>query len=201
MTLRAAAAALNVAPATAHRWWHRWPGGERRASRLGRLALRSLLAPAPPATAPQRRRGGADPARPRARPASARGAWPGSAAAPARRSGRCFTATGSRGAGAAPRQSYRRYEWSRPGALLHVDMAQLARFERPGHRGPRAIAEDRRRQARRRRLRLSSLRRRRPHPLRLRRTAPRRAPARPRPRCSSGRSPTSPSSGSARPRR
>ena len=23
MTLRAAAAALNVAPATAHRWWHR----------------------------------------------------------------------------------------------------------------------------------------------------------------------------------
>src|SRR3954462_777223 len=25
-TLRAAAAALNVAPATAHRWWHRWRG-------------------------------------------------------------------------------------------------------------------------------------------------------------------------------
>ena len=24
MTLRAAAAAFNVAPATAHRWWHRW---------------------------------------------------------------------------------------------------------------------------------------------------------------------------------
>ena len=23
-TLRAAAAALSVAPATAHRWWHRW---------------------------------------------------------------------------------------------------------------------------------------------------------------------------------
>jgi transposase InsO family protein len=32
-----------------------------------------------------------------------------------------------------PRQSYRRYEWSRPGALLHVDVARLARFERPGH--------------------------------------------------------------------
>ena len=26
-TLRAAAAALNVAPATAHRWWHRWRRG------------------------------------------------------------------------------------------------------------------------------------------------------------------------------
>ena len=33
-----------------------------------------------------------------------------------------------------PRQSYRRYEWSRPGALLHVDTAQLPRFARPGHR-------------------------------------------------------------------
>ena len=34
---------------------------------------------------------------------------------------------------AAPRPSYRRYEWSRPGALLHVDIARLARFDRPGH--------------------------------------------------------------------
>jgi transposase InsO family protein len=34
----------------------------------------------------------------------------------------------------APRESYRRYEWSRPGALLHVDTAQLPRFARPGHR-------------------------------------------------------------------
>jgi transposase InsO family protein len=38
----------------------------------------------------------------------------------------------SRGRKAA-RQTYRRYEWSRPGALLHVDVARLARFERPGH--------------------------------------------------------------------
>jgi len=33
----------------------------------------------------------------------------------------------------APRQSYRRYEWSRPGALLHIDMAELPRFASPGH--------------------------------------------------------------------
>jgi transposase InsO family protein len=32
-----------------------------------------------------------------------------------------------------PRPAYRRYEWSRPGALLHIDMARLARFRRPGH--------------------------------------------------------------------
>ena len=34
-TLRAAAAALSVSPATAHRWWHRWrqAGEEHRSSR------------------------------------------------------------------------------------------------------------------------------------------------------------------------
>jgi transposase InsO family protein len=32
------------------------------------------------------------------------------------------------------RESYRRYEWSRPGALLHVDVKRLARFSVPGHR-------------------------------------------------------------------
>jgi transposase InsO family protein len=32
------------------------------------------------------------------------------------------------------RQSYRRYEWSRPGALLHMDVKKLGRFREPGHR-------------------------------------------------------------------
>src|SRR6476661_2905193 len=35
MTLRAAAAALNVAPATAHRWWHRWLGASAAQRRSG----------------------------------------------------------------------------------------------------------------------------------------------------------------------
>jgi transposase InsO family protein len=39
------------------------------------------------------------------------------------------------------RQSFRRYEWSRPGALLHMDVKRLARFSRPGH----AATGDRRR--------------------------------------------------------
>ena len=42
-SLRAAAAALNVAPATAHRWWHRW----REASEQER-ASRSCLRARPP---------------------------------------------------------------------------------------------------------------------------------------------------------
>ena len=40
----------------------------------------------------------------------------------------------------------RRYEWSRPGALLHVDVKRLARFHAPGHRATgdrREIARNR----------------------------------------------------------
>jgi len=33
-----------------------------------------------------------------------------------------------------PRPLTRRYEWARPGALIHIDTARLARFARPGHR-------------------------------------------------------------------
>ncbi len=39
----------------------------------------------------------------------------------------------------------RRYEWSRPGALLHVDVKRLVRFSEPGHR----VTSDRRRRSRR----------------------------------------------------
>src|SRR5690349_20877631 len=34
MTLRAAAAAFSVSPATAHRWWHRWLDGGRQLDSL-----------------------------------------------------------------------------------------------------------------------------------------------------------------------
>jgi transposase InsO family protein len=33
----------------------------------------------------------------------------------------------------AERQTFRRYEWAEPGALLHMDVKRLARFDRPGH--------------------------------------------------------------------
>jgi transposase InsO family protein len=33
----------------------------------------------------------------------------------------------------APRQTFKRYEWSEPGALLHMDVKRLARFDHPGH--------------------------------------------------------------------
>ena len=39
-TLRAAAAALSVAPATAHRWWHRWQDASP-TDRASRVCLRA----------------------------------------------------------------------------------------------------------------------------------------------------------------
>ena len=44
-TLRAAAAALSVAPATAHRWWHRWRDASE-AERCSRACLRARAAAA-----------------------------------------------------------------------------------------------------------------------------------------------------------
>ena len=131
MTLRAAAAALNVAPATAHAGG---TAGGRQVSRSAarELASRPLLRAPPPAPPLYRCRGGADPAGPpgdQPRPRPPGGDLP---RARARRSGRCLHRHGLSRRPGRPR-TYRRYEWSRPGALLHVDVARLARFERPGH--------------------------------------------------------------------
>ena len=67
------------------------------------------------------------------RPISGRADWPGSSAEHARRSGRCSADTASP-AGPRAAAELRRYEWSRPGALLHMDVKKLARFSVPGHR-------------------------------------------------------------------
>jgi transposase InsO family protein len=114
MTLRAAAAALNVAPATAHRWWHRWLGaGEE--ERRSRAWLQDR--PCTPHRQPRRlsRR-------------SRSTIW------------KILHRHGLSRQRREERQTYRRYEWSRPGALLHMDVKRLARFEKPGH----AFTADRR---------------------------------------------------------
>ncbi len=132
MTQKAAAAAFCVAPATAHRWWHRW----RMASELERRSgawLRDR------SSRPHRQPRRLSPAEEKpilwARQQTNLG--------PGRLAGICRRARSTiwkvlnrhglsrRRKGA--RESYRRYEWSRPGALLHVDVARLARFNRPGH--------------------------------------------------------------------
>ena len=132
MTLRAAAAALNVAPATAHRWWHRradvalaneatsawWRD---RSSRPHRSPRRLSAAEEEPIL--------------RARRETNLG--PGRLAGIVRRARstiwKVLQRHGLSRRRRGERQTYRRYEWSRPGALLHVDMAELPRCRKPGH--------------------------------------------------------------------
>jgi transposase InsO family protein len=131
-SLRAAAAALGVAPATAHRWWHRWrAAGERERASRACLATR----PPRPRSCPwalseeaerrilaARERTGFGPAR----LAGLVGFCRGTIWKVLRRHGVSRRRRGER-------QSYRRYEWAEPGALLHLDAMQLPKFDAPGH--------------------------------------------------------------------
>src|SRR5205814_9913062 len=128
MTLKQAAACFSVSPATAHRWWHRWLEGGRcltalcdRSSRPHRQPRRLSLAEEQPIL--------------RARRETNLG--PGRLAGIVRRArSTIWKVLRRHGVSRRPRgerQTFRRYEWSRPGALLHVDMAELPRFRRPGH--------------------------------------------------------------------
>jgi transposase InsO family protein len=132
MTLRAAAAALNVAPATAHRWWHRWRLAGETERRSGAW-LRDR--PCTPHRQPRRLSVAEEEPILRARRETNLG--PGRLAGICRRARstiwKVLARHGLSRRPKAARETYRRYEWSRPGALLHVDVARLARFERPGH--------------------------------------------------------------------
>jgi transposase InsO family protein len=132
MTLRAAAAALNVAPATAHRWWHRFKAASEEERQRGHwLKDRSSR----PHRSPRRLSSAEEEPILRARRET--GLGPGRLAGICRRArSTIWKVLHRHGLSTRPpsaRQTYRRYEWSRPGALLHVDVARLARFERPGH--------------------------------------------------------------------
>ncbi|HET8567326.1 MAG TPA: IS481 family transposase [Solirubrobacterales bacterium] len=132
MTLRAAAAALNVAPATAHRWWHRWRDAGEAERRSG-----SWLTDRSSRPHRQPRRLSAAEEEPILRARRETNLGPGRLAGICRRARstiwKVLHRHGLSRRRRAARESYRRYEWSRPGALLHVDVARLARFNRPGH--------------------------------------------------------------------
>ena len=133
MTLRAAAAAFSVSPATAHRWWHRWL----EATEEGRASLSCLFdrssrpRRSPRQLAPElaeaicvcRRKTG----------------WGPRLVAGA--TGFCHSTVWkvlSRAGISRPpkpaREPANRYEWPCPGDLLHMDTSEYARFQRPGHR-------------------------------------------------------------------
>jgi transposase InsO family protein len=133
MTLRAAAAAFNVSPATAHRWWHR--------SRSVRLSDAAAAAwwfdrSSRPRRCPRQLSAAEEEPILRARRETNLG--PGRLAGLLRRArSTIWKVLYRHGLSRRPRgerQSYRRYEWSRPGALLHMDVKRLARFRAPSHR-------------------------------------------------------------------
>jgi transposase InsO family protein len=132
MTLKAAAAAFSVSPATAHRWWHRW-----RSASASERASRSCLRDRSSRPLRQPRRLSAAEEEPILRARRETNLGPGRLAGIVRRArSTVWKVLHRHGLSRRPkgeRQSYRRYHWSRPGALLHVDMAELPRFRRPGH--------------------------------------------------------------------
>jgi transposase InsO family protein len=132
MTQKAAAAAFCVAPATAHRWWHRrrlaspaeltsgsWmldrSSRPHRSPRLLEAALEERICEA-------RLRTGWGPRL----LAGATGQVHSTVWKVLRRHGISRRER-------APKEAPNRYEWPCPGDLLHMDTARYARFERPGH--------------------------------------------------------------------
>src|SRR5213592_745120 len=133
MTLKAAAAAFSVSPATAHRWWHRClAASEEARATLSCLFDRSSRPHrSPRQLAPEleqaicacRRRTGWGPRL----VAGATGFAHSTVWKVLKRAGM------SRPPRAA-KEPANRYEWPCPGDLLHMDTSRYARFLRPGHR-------------------------------------------------------------------
>jgi transposase len=133
MTLRAAAAAFSVSPATAHRWWHRWrEAGEDARSTLSCLFDRSSCPRrSPRRLAPEleaaicacRRKTGWGPRLVAGATGFAHSTvW------------KVLKRAGISRAAKAAKEPANRYEWPCPGDLLHMDTSRYARFLRPGHR-------------------------------------------------------------------
>ncbi len=133
LSLKAAAAAFNVSPATAHRWWHRWleAGEDARRSLACLLDRSSRPRRSPRQLAPElaericvcRRKTGWGPRL----VAGATGFCHSTVWKVLKRAGL------SRPPRAA-REPANRYEWPCPGDLLHMDTSEYVRFQRPGHR-------------------------------------------------------------------
>jgi transposase len=129
LSLRQAAVAFSVSPATAHRWWHRWVDGGRRSAALADRSSRPRRSPRQ--LAPEfaeticacRRATGWGPRL----VAGATGFAHSTVWKVLKRAGISRRAR-------AVKEPANRYEWPCPGDLLHMDTSRYARFLRPGHR-------------------------------------------------------------------
>lgn len=132
-SLRAAAAALNVSPATAHRWWHRWRAASE-SERTSRACLRTRR-PVPrscPWALTDEQEQAILVAREKTNWGPMRltyltGRHRSTVWKVLARHGR------SRRRRSGERQSSRRYEWAEAGALLHIDAYSVPKFDQPGH--------------------------------------------------------------------
>ena len=129
LSLKAAAAAFSVSPATAHRWWHRWLEGGRRPQALMDRSSRPHRSPRLLAADLQericacRRRTGWGPRLVGGATGFAHSTvW------------KVLKRAGISRRPRAGREPANRYEWPCPGDLLHMDVCSYARFLRPGHR-------------------------------------------------------------------
>lgn len=132
MTLKTAAAAFNVSPATAHRWWHRWVEASEEARRtrscLFDRSSRPQRSPRELAPALQRR----------ICECRAKTGWGPRlvAAVTGFAHSTVWKVLRRHGLSRPPRpgrEPANSYEWPCPGDLVHMDVSRYARFERPGH--------------------------------------------------------------------
>jgi transposase InsO family protein len=132
-SLRAAAAESSVSVATAHRWWHRWRVASPQARASGAwLADRSSCPHRQP------RRVSDELAARICAVREATGWGPrlvaGATGQPHQTVWKVLRRHGLSRRPRADRGAPNRYEWPRPGDLLHMDVCTYARFRRPGHR-------------------------------------------------------------------
>ena len=133
LSLKAAAAAFNVSPATAHRWWHRWlDAGEEARQTMSCLFDRS--------SRPQRSPRQLAPELEQAICACRRATGWGPrlvAATTGFAHSTVWKVLRRAGISRPPKlvkEPANRYEWPCPGDLLHMDTSGYACFLRPGHR-------------------------------------------------------------------
>lgn len=124
-TMRSAARAFSVAPATAHKWWHRFRAGESLEDRSSRphRSPRTLPLAEQERICEARRHTGWGPR-----------LIAGITGHPHSTVHRILLRHGISRPPRLARERAVRYEWPCPGDLLHVDTKRYARFERPGHR-------------------------------------------------------------------
>jgi transposase len=132
MSLKAAAAAFSVSPATAHRWWHRW----RAAGEEARRTLRCLVdRSSRPRQSPRRLAPELEQRICACRRATGWGPRLVAGATGFAHS-TVWKVLHRAGISRRPRpakEPANSYEWPCPGDLLHMDVSRYARFERPGH--------------------------------------------------------------------